>query len=372
VGERLHCAAENRFGTYDLGGNVREWCANESSRGGRFILGGAWNDPVYAFNDAYAQPAFDRSPTNGFRCVAYIDDVADRAALEQTIRMPFRDFMNEPRVSEETFRYFLKIFDYDKAALDATVVRDREHEDWLREKITFNAAYGNERMMAYLFLPRNGTPPYQTVIYFPGSGAIHTPSSENLTPGGRADFIPKSGRAFLYPIYKSTFERGDDLKSDYPEVNNFWKEHVVMWQKDLSRCIDYLETRDDIDSEKIAYFGASWGADMAPIMIAPEPRIKAGIVIVAGILFHESLPEVEPMHYLPRVKVPMLMLNGKYDFFFPYETSQVPFFMLLGTPEEHKRMLVNESGHSFPRTEMAKESLAWLDRYLGEVQTSEP
>jgi hypothetical protein len=78
------------------------------------------------------------------------------------------------------------------------------------------------------------------------------------------------------------------------------------------------------------------------------------------------------MHYLPRVKVPMLMLNGKYDFFFPYETSQVPFFMLLGTPEEHKRMLVNESGHSFPRTEMAKESLAWLDRYLGEVQTSEP
>jgi len=68
----------------------------------------------------------------------------------------------------------------------------------------------------------------------------------------------------------------------------------------------------------------------------------------------------------------MLTLSGKYDFFSPYETSQVPFFNFLGTPAEHKRMLVNESGHSFPRTEMAKESLAWLDRYLGKVQSIRP
>ena len=45
---------------------------------------------------------------------------------------------------------------------------------------------------------------------------------------------------------------------------------------------------------------------------------------------------------------------------------------MLGTPEEQKRILVNESGHSFPRTEMAKESLAWLDRYLGAVQSIGP
>jgi len=77
---------------------------------------------------------------------------------------------------------------------------------------------------------------------------------------------------------------------------------------------------------------------------------------------------VEPVPYLPRVTVPMLMLNGKYDFFFPYETAQVPFFELLGTPAEHKRMVINESGHSFPPTELAKETLEWLDRYLGAVR----
>jgi dienelactone hydrolase len=360
--------AVNRFGTHDLAGNVREWCVNRSSRGGRFILGGGWNDPVYAFNDAYAQSVFDRSPTNGFRCIQYLGSDIDHDALEQTIVMPFRDFMSEPQVSDETFAHFLKQFAYDKTDLNATVEQDMEDEDWVREKITFNAAYGDERMMAYLFLPKNGTPPYQTVVYFPGSGAIHTPSSEKLKLSRRTGFIPKSGRAVMYPIYKSTYERGDDLKSDYPEENNFWKEHVIMWQKDFSRCIDYLETREDIDAGKIAYFGASWGADMAPLVIAPEPRVKVGVVIVAGLLFHKSLPEVEPVHYLPRVTVPMLMLNGKYDFFFPYETSQVPFFELLGTPADHKRMVINESGHSFPRTELAKETLEWLDRYLGAVR----
>jgi dienelactone hydrolase len=358
---------ENRFGTYDLAGNVREWCVNESSRGGRFILGGGWNDPVYAFNDAYAQSPFDRSPTNGIRCIQYLGSQENRANLEQMIEMPFRDFMAEPQVSDETFAMFLNQFAYDKTELNAEIEQRQEDEDWIRERITFDAAYGDERMMAYLFLPRGGTPPYQTMVLFPGSGAIHTESSEHVTPR-RSEFVLKSGRAVLYPIYKSTFERGDDLKSDYPEETNFWKEHVIMWQKDLSRSIDYLETRDDIDSDKVGYIGFSWGADMAPLMIAPEPRIRAGVVVVAGLLFHSAFAEVEPVHYLPRVTVPMLMLNGKYDFFFPYETSQVPFFELLGTADEDKRMVINESGHSFPGTELAKEAMAWLDRYLGPVE----
>ena len=62
------------------------------------------------------------------------------------------------------------------------------------------------------------------------------------------------------------------------------------------------------------------------------------------------------------------MLNGRYDFFFPYETSQKPMFELLGTPSEHKRQVVYETGHSVPRKELVKESLDWLDRYLGPVR----
>ena len=52
------------FGTYDMAGNVREWCWNKSSKE-RIILGGAWNDVSYMSTNASQMPAFNRSLKNG-------------------------------------------------------------------------------------------------------------------------------------------------------------------------------------------------------------------------------------------------------------------------------------------------------------------
>ena len=359
--------AMHRYGTFDVAGNAREWCVNRTSRDGRLILGGGWNDPSYAFNDVYAQSPWDRSPTNGFRCIRYDATSTDLERLEHTVDLPFRDFLNDPQVSDETFALYLNQFRYDDSPLNAEVEERRVEGDYIREKITFDAAYGGERMMAYLFLPKEGQPPFQTVVYFPGSGAIHHRSSENLTPGSSL-YVLKSGRALLRPIYKSTYERGDGLASDYPDETANWRDHIIMWGKDLRRSVDYLESREDIDTDRLAFEGLSWGAAMAPIMIAVEPRIKAGIVVVAGLNFQTSLPEVDELNYITRVRVPMLMLNGKYDFFFPYETSQLPYFELLGTPDELKKLVIHETSHAFPTTDRARESLEWLDGHLGPVR----
>ncbi len=362
-----HFRSMNRFGIFDLAGNAREWCVNQSSRGGYFILGGGWNDPAYAFNDAYAQDPFDRSETNGFRCIRYLQGESNHVELQKTIKMPFRDFLSEQPVSDATFKLFLRQYEYDQTPLNTVIESVQEEEEYIRQKITFDAAYGNERMMAYLFLPQNTKPPFQTVIYFPGSGAIHARSSEELKLYASMKSLLKSGRVVMYPIYKSTFERGDDLHSDYPDMTNFWKDHVIMWAKDFRRSIDYLETRGDIDSEKFVYYGASWGGAMGGIIPAVEPRLNTTILLVAGLLFQPSLPEVDPVNFLPRITMPVLMLNGKYDFFFPYDTSQKPFFELLGTSPNDKRIFLYERGHSVPQTELVKEMLTWLNHYLGPV-----
>jgi hypothetical protein len=68
------------------------------------------------------------------------------------------------------------------------------------------------------------------------------------------------------------------------------------------------------------------------------------------------------------VKIPTLILNGKYDTLFPYQTSSKPLFELLRTPKAQKELKLYETDHIPPRNEMIKETLAWLDRYLGPVK----
>ena len=83
---------------------------------------------------------------------------------------------------------------------------------------------------------------------------------------------------------------------------------------------------------------------------------------------HRPRPEVDLPNYAPRVKLPVLMLNGRYDMVSPLESSARPMFELLGTPPAHKVLHVYESDHSVPRSELIRESLAWLDTYLGPVE----
>ena len=141
-----------------------------------------------------------------------------------------------------------------------------------------------------------------------------------------------------------------------------------MWAKDLGRTIDYIATRDDLDSERIAYYGTSWGGMLGAILPAVEKRIRTNILYVAGFCFQRAQPEADQIQYVGRVLQPTLMLNGELDFFFPAETSQKPMFDMLGTPPEHKKRITFPRGHTVPKVDLIRESLAWLDRYLGSVE----
>jgi cephalosporin-C deacetylase-like acetyl esterase len=182
------------------------------------------------------------------------------------------------------------------------------------------------------------------------------------------DFIIKSGRAVVYPVYKSTYERGDDLKSDYQQPTAFYRDHVIDWSKDLGRTLDYIQTRTDLDHDRIAYFGLSWGAALGPIMTAVDNRIKANVFLGGGFEFQKTLPECDALNFAPHVKQPTLMVNGRYDYFFPAEASQMPLFRALGSSEKDKRHVIFEAGHVPPNDLVMKEVLEWLDKYLGPVR----
>ncbi len=362
----------SNWGVYDIAGNVREWCSNESNKKGqRFILGGGWNDPTYAYNDAYLQPEMDRSPSNGFRCmIAFLSDTT-LDELNRQVDFAFRDYSTEKPVDDESFNILLRQYAYDRSPFNPVVTPMADSSQWRIEKVELDAAYNNERLTFYLFLPKDHAPPYQTVVFFPGSGVIF--ERKFLANSGNSssrsfDFILKSGRAVLYPVFKGTFERGDELSSDLQAETKFYRDHVISWMQDISRSLDYLETRKEMDVQKLGYYGYSWGSAMGGIMCAAETRFKAAVFHVGGLMMQKTFPEVDPLNFLPRVRIPVLMLNGKNDTFFPVETSQKPMFKLIGTPEKDKKIIIYEGGHLVPRQELMKESLSWFDKYQGEVK----
>jgi len=356
------CQGITRYGAFDMAGNVREWCWNETSVG-HIIRGGAWNDASYLFSNLSQLPSFDRTDKNGFRCVQYIDKGKIPESIFQKIEYSEgTDFSKVKPVDDNIFAIYKNQFLYDKTALDSKIEKtDNSNEDWSTEKITFNSAYGKERVIGYLFLPKNSSPPFQTLIYFPGMSAISEKDLSKST-GTRwmIDYILKNGRAVMCPVYKGTFDRIDEREPVVLEGHQT-NEWIIKWAKDFSRSIDYLETRSDIDTSRIGYYGSSLGGLMGGIIPTVENRLKVNILIIGG-LYGDG----EMVNYVSRIKVPTLMLNGKFDFTFPLEKSVKPFYDLLGATK--KELILYDTDHFVPKNEMIKEVLVWCDKYLGPVK----
>ena len=188
----------------------------------------------------------------------------------------------------------------------------------------------------------------------------------------------RSGRAVVLPVYKGTLERQVGPVSGAAEAWELHKQQAI----DLRRAIDYLQTRDDVDAGVIGYYGVSWGAMKAPWLLALEDRIKAAVLedggFYTGAVFEDGRafiiqyegPEQDPVHYLPRIRMPVLMLNGEYDTIFPRAETQDPMFQLLGTPAEHKqhRLFKTSHGGTEPDPGRVQEVVNWFDRYLGPVK----
>jgi len=364
-------------GLYDIAGNVREWCFNavDDSSSLRYILGGAWSDAEYMFTSRNTASPWDRSPRNGFRCVRYSDKGKSlaKSLFEPIGREAVKDLTQVTPHTEEEFRSYKQFYSYDRTDLDVKIESiDESPMHWRKEKISFKATYGNERVIVYIFIPKNTDPPYQPIVYFPSGGARTQSSSEDPWFLGAFSFIIQSGRAFVWPIYKGTYERR--FEQGYPEPTTEPSAHrdwYVQMYQDLGRSIDYLENRDDMALEKLTYLGLSWGGDVGPLFVALEDRIKAAVFVAGGCwVWHDSShPAADPAKFAAHVKVPTAMFNGIYDAIFPYDTSQKPTFELLGTPDEHKVHKTYPAGHGvLILAEFERDILEWLDKYPRPVE----
>jgi eukaryotic-like serine/threonine-protein kinase len=350
------------FGTYDMAGNASEWVSTATA-GKRYLLGGDWNTPSYQFVDAVAYQPVDREPSWGFRCVRY--PAAPPASLLAPAGSVMRDARNEKPVSDETFQSLLALYAYEKSDLKPEVSAASESLHWRQEFVTIKAAYGGERLPLRLYLPRNAKPPYQVVILLPTGEALLSRDSRLQIDLWWNEAVLASGRAILLPVLKGTFERLAEFPG--PSGN---QERTIDWAKDVFRAIDYVQTRPDLDRERIGLIAMSLGSRYASVIMATERRIRAAVLLFGGFGQERYLEPVEPVNFAPRVRIPVLMLNSRQDFRFPLETSQNPLFNALGSPAAQKKhVLIDAFGHYTPRQDdWVKEIADWYDAYLGPVK----
>jgi hypothetical protein len=103
-------------------------------------------------------------------------------------------------------------------------------------------------------------------------------------------------------------------------------------------------------------------------MLALEERISAAVIIVGGLLMQDVQALADPFNFLPRVKQSTIVINARFDSFYPLEASGRPFFDYLGTPEDQRKLVVIDANHgvlSYARNQAVGEALEWLEEHLG-------
>ena len=87
-----------------------------------------------------------------------------------------------PEISDEVFAAYRNQFRYDDTPLNAEIIyrKTEEYPDFSKERIEIDAAYDEERIILYLYLPKNAKPPYRTLVYFRNASSIRPASSEQF------------------------------------------------------------------------------------------------------------------------------------------------------------------------------------------------
>ncbi len=162
---------------------------------------------------------------------------------------------------------------------------------YLRRKVSI-AVHPDDRMPAYLLVPKKRRGRVPAIVCFYGTTNGAGKDTTVGLSGGKPGTPPKENRAFavdmveagfvaLAPDYLRDGERiapGDapyDTTRFYAKFPDWSIHGKDVW--DTMRAVDYLQTLDFVDGERIGMVGHSYGGHSTIFAAALEPRIKAAV-----------------------------------------------------------------------------------------------
>ena len=155
--------------------------------------------------------------------------------------------------------------------------------------------------------------------------------------------------------------------------------------KDLQRAVDVLRSRSNVDDERIAYVGISYGGAMGALFVGVEQRLKAAALVVGdgGLVSHFTGPEdynflatmscatrvswlqamtpIEPIRFIPHASPrPLLLQSGHLDNLVPPADAQA----LHAAAAQPKTVIWYNAGHGL-NLQAARDRHDWLHEQIG-------
>ncbi|GLV56718.1 hydrolase [Dictyobacter sp. S3.2.2.5] len=295
--------------------------------------------------------------------------------------------------------------------LDVEVEERYEGDTYTRERISYQASPG-VRVPAYVLIPRHLVAPAPAIVCIhQHNGEFHIGKSEPVGLAGNPDVfyaleLCRRGYIVIAPDQEGFEERQASTenielwKRTAPRVLSAgaYEQYLAMkyllqgstlqarYVWDLSRAVDYLSCRSDVDAGRIGTLGHSLGGQEVCWLLLFDRRVKAG-VCSCGISMFEAILRNGINHNFAAY-IPGMLEVGDMDVLVA-EIAPTPFFMSAGAQDwifpidgvrqiaQGARQAYEErsapplafryhefpSGHSFP-SEVRQLAYSWLDRWL--------
>lgn len=262
-------------------------------------------------------------------------------------------------------------YDHDLPLLDSIhIIKDTT--DYRLSYISYRSVH-NARVTGLLSLPEKGKAPFPVIILMHGLGDSKTVDyievgNKYLLDAGYAVLrldISNHGDRFIY-----------DYDFDLIHGYRYWtREMITQTVFDLRRAIDFIQTRDELDHERIGYFGISLGGIIGTLFCSVDDRVKVPVIVLAGgnlnLMFGKKalsedtkdfLSIIDPINFVAMISPrPLLMINAENDDVVPPITSKLLF---KAAKEPKKIIWYPAKHHDIPIDKVYPDGIHWFDEYL--------
>ena len=224
-----------------------------------------------------------------------------------------------------------------------------------------------------LTIPKEVKQPVPVIILLHGVGDRKT-----------VDYIEAGNKYLLdagYAVLRLDISNhGDRFKYDYDfdltAGYRYWTRDIISQTVfDLRRAVDFIYTREELDHERIGFFGISLGGIIGTLFCGVEERVKVPVIVLAGgnlnLMFglnalsddtKDYLSIIDPINFVELISPrPLLMINAENDEVVPPVTSK----LLFKKANKPKEIIWYPTKHrSLPIDKVYPDGIRWFNEYL--------